>query len=86
LARFRDRVVAPRRAELRSVLEAARERGELRPGADIDAAVHMLVGSYYAQYLAGSPFAANWPQSQVDMVLTGLAPARRSAPARGRKR
>src|SRR4051812_985385 len=39
LARFRERLVDPRRRDLRAVLDAARDRGELRPGADLDVAV-----------------------------------------------
>jgi AcrR family transcriptional regulator len=70
---FRERVVEPRRRELREVLEHALDRGELRDDADIEAAVNMLVGSYYAQYLAGVPFPEDWPEGVVDTVLDGLA-------------
>lgn len=69
---FRERLVKPRRAELREVLEHARERGEIREDADIEATVNMLVGSYYAQYLAGDPFPEDWPEAVVDTVLFGL--------------
>ena len=62
----------PRRAALRGVLEAARDRGELREDADLDAAVAALVGAYYAQYLAGRPFPRRWPAPVVDVVLGGL--------------
>ena len=62
LALFRERVVEPRRDEVREVLEHARGRGELREDADIEAAVNMLVGSYYAQYLAGGPFPTAGPK------------------------
>jgi len=72
LALWRDRIVRPRRRELREVLEHARERGELRPGADTDAAVNMLVGSYYARYLAGGPMPEGWPEAEVDALLGGL--------------
>lgn len=72
LALFREHVVKPRRAELREVLEHACKRGELRTGADLEAAVNMLVGSYYAQYLAGNPFPDDWPEAVVDTVLAGL--------------
>ncbi|MEA2380643.1 MAG: hypothetical protein QOH72_614 [Solirubrobacteraceae bacterium] len=76
LALFRERLVAPRRGAIRAVLEAARERGELRAGADLDAAVQALVGAYYAQYLSGAPFPRRWPGSVVDVVLDGVrAPA-----------
>ena len=73
LALFRERVVEPRRRELREVLEHARGRGKLRDDADIEAAVNMLVGSYYAQYLAGDAFPDDWPEAVVDTVLDGLA-------------
>ena len=69
---FRERLVKPRRAELREVLEHARKRGEIREDADIEAVVNMLVGSYYAQYLAGDPFPEDWPEAVVDTVLFGL--------------
>jgi AcrR family transcriptional regulator len=69
---FRERVVEPRRDELREVLEHARGRGELKEGADTEAALNMLVGSYYAQYLAGKPFPNGWPEAVVDTVLEGL--------------
>ena len=72
LALFRRRIVAPRRRAIRAVLEAARKRGELRRGADLDAAVQALVGAYYAQYLAGTRFPRRWPGSVVDVVLEGL--------------
>jgi len=72
LSLFRERLVAPRRAALRGVLEAARDSGELREDADLDAAVAALVGAYYAQYLAGRPFPRAWPTPVVDVVLGGL--------------
>ena len=72
LALYRKHIVAPRRALLRRVLEHARERGELRTDADLDLAVNMLVGAYYAQHLAGKPFARDWAEQVVDTVVTGL--------------
>lgn len=69
---FRERVVEPRREELREVLEHARERDELGEEADTEAAVNMLVGSYYAQYLTGDPFPADWPEAVVGTILRGL--------------
>jgi AcrR family transcriptional regulator len=74
LALFRKRIVAPRRRAIRAVLGVALDRGELRPHADLDAAVIALVGSYYAQYLAGPPFPRAWPGTVVDVVLDGLRP------------
>jgi AcrR family transcriptional regulator len=72
LAAFRAYLVAPRRAAVRAILERARERGELRAGADIGLAIHMLIGAYYAQYLAGEPFPAGWSEQLADAVLASI--------------
>ena len=72
LSLFRERVVEPRRNEVREVLEHAHERGELRKDTDLEAAVNMLIGSYYARYLAGDPFPEDWPEAVVGTVLKGL--------------
>lgn len=79
LAAFREYLVAPRRRALRAILDAAQARGELRTGADPGLAVNMLVGAFYAQYVAGNPFAADWSEKLVDALLEGLLVA---APAR----
>lgn len=70
---FRERIVSTRRAMLRAVLERAATRGELQPEADLDAAVAMLVGSFYARYLAGQPIKVDWPARVVALVWPGLA-------------
>jgi AcrR family transcriptional regulator len=72
LALFRERLVEPRRRELRAVLQAARDRGELRPGADLDVAVNALVGAFFARYLAGEPIGARFVTALVDSVLEGV--------------
>ena len=72
LAFFRTHVIKPRRAMLRAVFARARERGELRPDADLEMGAQMLVGAYYAQYLAGIPFREGWDGRVVDTVLKGL--------------
>lgn len=72
LQQFREHVVQPRRRMLRTVLEGAQARGELRrAGADLETALNMLIGSYYAHYLAGTPVAQDWPERAVRLVLSG---------------
>ncbi|MBL8229925.1 MAG: TetR/AcrR family transcriptional regulator [Bryobacterales bacterium] len=73
LALFRDRLVTPRRAMLRVILERARDRGELRPAADIDCAVSALVGAFYGRYLASSRIPHNFSRNLVEMVWHGIA-------------
>jgi len=84
LALFRERLVAPRRRELRAVLQAARERGEVRAGANLDVAVAALVGAFFARHLAGDALGGRFVTALVDTVLDGLlsASASRRAPVR----
>jgi AcrR family transcriptional regulator len=74
LALFRERLVAPRRRELRAVLQAARDRGEVRPDADLGVAVNALVGAFFARYLAGEPLGGRFVSALVDTVIEGLRP------------
>lgn len=75
LAMLRERTVLPRRELLRTALDRARDRGEIRPGADLDAAVSALLGSFYADYVAGRGGRPEWAQQAVDLVLVGLSVA-----------
>jgi AcrR family transcriptional regulator len=72
LALFRERLVAPRRRELRAVLQAARDRGELRPDVDLGVAVSALVGAFFARYLADEPIGGRFESALVDSVLNGV--------------
>lgn len=73
LALFRERLVAPRRTMLRAILERARDRGELRPDADIDCAVSALVGAFYGRYLASSRIPHSFARNLVEIVWRGVA-------------
>jgi AcrR family transcriptional regulator len=70
---FREKIVTPRREGLLAILKAAMERGELIPDADLEAAVNLLVGSFYARYLTGEDVPREWPGRVVTLVLRGLA-------------
>ena len=72
LGLLRERTVLPRRELLRDVLEGAVSRGELRAGADLEAAVSALLGSFYADHLAGRGGRRGWAEAAVDLVLAGL--------------
>lgn len=73
LAFFRERIVAPRRHMLRIVLERAKQRHELRRGVDIEVVVVMLVGAFYAQYLAQPKVPADYPERLVRAMWVGIA-------------
>jgi hypothetical protein len=74
LALYRERLVAPGRRELRAVLRAARDRGEIRRDANFDVAVTALVGAFFARYLAGDSLGGRFVAQVVDTVLDGLRP------------
>lgn len=72
LARFREHIVAPRRAMLRSVFERAVACGEVRDDVNIDAPVNLLIGAFYARYLANSRVPAGYPAELVKIVWEGV--------------
>ena len=72
LALFRERLVMPRRTIIRGILERARRHRGLRPGVDLDASVSMLVGAFYARYLATSNVPSRFAQTIVGTVWPGI--------------
>lgn len=76
LAMHRARVIEPRARHSRQLLRDAQQRGEIRPDADLDAAMELLIGSLFTRALAGDPSPHPWPERAVDTVLTGLRPVR----------
>ena len=65
-ARYQTQVVAPRRRRLRIILERAKRLGMI--DADLDVAVTMCTGSWYARALAGSRPPRNWPPRTAALV------------------
>jgi AcrR family transcriptional regulator len=76
LGRFRARLVKPRRAMLEQALESGVRAGELAADMDIDAAVSMLIGSFYALYVSRGRIPKDWPER----VLAGLWPPQTPRP------
>jgi AcrR family transcriptional regulator len=68
----RQRVVGPRVAYKRSLLERARELGQLRQDADLDLALQMLTGSVFCRRVSGEPSRDGWAERAVDTVWTGM--------------
>jgi AcrR family transcriptional regulator len=60
IARFRKRLVGPRRARLAEALKRGIETGDLPPQTDIDAATNMLIGSFYARYVSHGSIPRDW--------------------------
>ncbi len=70
----RQRVVGPRMGYARSLLERARQLGQLRSDADLDLALQMLVGSVFARRIAGQTTEQGWAERAADAIWSGMAP------------
>ncbi|MCO5987988.1 TetR/AcrR family transcriptional regulator [Actinoallomurus spadix] len=53
LEMVRTHAVLPRRRLLLDTLQSLQERGDLRPGLDLDTVADMCIGSYYAAFIRG---------------------------------
>ena len=81
-ARYRERVIAPRRRRLRAILERARRQGLIDADADLEVAVTLCTGSWYARALAGSPPPPRWSERTAALVwrAVGGTPAEQTRP------
>lgn len=76
---YQASVVAPRRRRIRAILERAQGLSLIDAEADLEIAVTMCTGSWYARALAGSPPPPNWPGRTAELVwraVGGVRPAR----------
>jgi AcrR family transcriptional regulator len=67
-ARYQARVIAPRRARIRAILERARQLGMIEADADLEVAVSLCTGSWYARALAGQAVPEDWPARTAALV------------------
>jgi hypothetical protein len=68
LQAFRARLAGPRRALLRQALADGVEVGELPPSTDPEVIASMLIGSFYARYIATSDLPDDWAQRVLSPV------------------
>lgn len=66
---LRERSMQPGRQILRDILHDGVARGQLRGDSDIETAIAMGVGSFYAQRLSGEPFDEGWADRIADAML-----------------
>jgi hypothetical protein len=71
LEMFRARLVGPRSALLRHALPDDIDVGELPPAADPDVLASMLIGSFYARYLATSDVPDDWAERTLSPLWPG---------------
>lgn len=68
LAAFRTRLVEPRRTALRDALAEGVGSGELPGSADPDVLASMLIGAFYARYVATSDVPDDWAEQSLRHV------------------
>ncbi|HWG63712.1 MAG TPA: TetR/AcrR family transcriptional regulator C-terminal ligand-binding domain-containing protein [Streptosporangiaceae bacterium] len=67
-ARYQADVIAPRRRRIRATLLRAQQLGLIDPCADLEVAVTLCTGSWYARALAGDPPPPDWPARTAALV------------------
>jgi len=68
LARYRAQVIAPRRGRILAILQRAQQLGRVAPDADLEVAITLGTGSWYARALAGLPPPPDWPTRTAALV------------------
>ena len=85
VARYRARVIAPRRQRIAAILREAQRLHQIDPDADLTVAVTLCTGSWYARALAGDRPPADWPARTASLVwraIGGEAPKHATTPKR----
>lgn len=70
---FRRRVIHPRKNQALEILRRGVERGEIRPDAELEVVVQVMIGALYARHIIGVPESGNQIEDTVDTVWRGLA-------------
>jgi AcrR family transcriptional regulator len=80
---YHKRVVEPRRAQARTVLQRAVDRGEIPADTNIEVALDLLYGPLYHRLLHGhAPLNDRFVKDVVDTALHGIQPAEASSRTR----
>ena len=67
-ARYQTRVIASRRRRIRAILVRAQGLGLIAADADLDVAITLPTGAWYARALAGEAPPRNWPERTAKLV------------------
>jgi len=68
MARYQAEVIAPRRRRIRAILRRAQHLGLIDADADLEVAVTMGTGSWYARAVAGNSPAPDWPARTAELI------------------
>ena len=70
---FRERIIRPRKDDGMKVLRRGVARGEIRKDANLEAALHAMVGSVLAGHVLGVPVSRQQIEETIAVVWGGLA-------------
>ncbi|HEX9520560.1 MAG TPA: helix-turn-helix domain-containing protein [Streptosporangiaceae bacterium] len=68
MARYQAEVIAPRRRRIRAILRRAQHLGLIDADADLEVAVTMGTGSWYARAVAGNSPPPDWPARTAALI------------------
>lgn len=68
MARYQVEVIAPRRRRIQAILQRAQQLGLIDADADLDVAITMGTGSWYARALAGDLPPRDWPARAAALI------------------
>ncbi len=80
VARYRSRVIAPRRKRITAILREAQRLHLVDNDADLTVAVTMCTGSWYGRALAGDSVPRQWPTRTATLVWRALGGTPPQAP------
>jgi AcrR family transcriptional regulator len=72
---YQFHVVAPRRERLRQILERAQALGAIGADSDVEMAVTLATGAWYARALSGETAPADWPQRTAALIWRAVGGA-----------
>ena len=72
---YRSQVIDPRRRRIRTILEHAQRLGQIDQEADLEIAVTLPTGSWYARALAGSPPPRDWAERTAALIWRAVGGA-----------
>jgi hypothetical protein len=67
-ADYQAQVIAPRRGRILAILQRAQRLGLIDQDADLEIAITLCTGSWYARALAGLPPPADWPSRTAALI------------------
>jgi AcrR family transcriptional regulator len=70
---FRERMVMPQRQMVAETIQRGVERGQIRPGLDVERVLDLLLGAFFAAVFAGGRPGPDWPQQTVDAMWPAVA-------------